>query len=134
GGLADQPHHHARTLAVVNGSRFALRAGIARLKRGVRHFDLLGGLVSVGPVAAVPRVPLGCWTWLRQRCRLRIVPGLGGHRSEAVVGVACRTALQGIFSCGSIARRQCRTRRLRNALRWTSSDYHRRLLGLRAEE
>ena len=127
GSLADQPHHHAWTVRLVNGSRFALRAGIARLKRGVRDFDLLGGRVSVGPVAAVPRVSLGCWTWLRQRRSLRIVPGLG-------TGVACRTSLQGIFSCGSIARGQCRLRRVLNALRRTLSDDHRRLLGLRAEE
>ncbi len=43
-GLADQPHHHTRTLAVVNGSRFALRARIARLEaRSEADFDLLGG-------------------------------------------------------------------------------------------
>ena len=92
-GLADQPHHHTRTLAGVNGSRFALRAPDRPAQaRSEGHFDLLGGRVSIGPIADVTRVPLGCWTWLRRaprrsrgRRRLRIVPGLG-------TAVGCRTA------------------------------------------
>src|SRR5271156_6195919 len=36
GGLADQPHHHARATRLVNRARLALWARIARRKRWVR--------------------------------------------------------------------------------------------------
>ena len=52
--LAFQPHQYPRAVCLVDRALFALWAGIARLERLVRHLDLLGARVSVGPVATVP--------------------------------------------------------------------------------
>ncbi len=139
GGSADQPHQpHPMTLAVVKRFPFRTSSTDRPAEARSEHFDLpRRPCKHVRPIAAVTlgAPKLGCWTWLRPGTAAKpwssplagIVPGSG-------LPSVAEPRLQGIFSCGSIAPRQCRTRRLLNTLRWMLSDYHRRLLGLRVEE
>jgi len=101
GRLANQPHHNARTARVVDRACLALRARIARGERRVRHLDLFGAHVVIGPVAAVAsgwhlgialgldgnaRCQCGCGITFRVRRRARLETRRYGNRRLILVG------------------------------------------------
>jgi len=52
--LAGNPHQHPGPSHLVDRALLAIRAGIARSQRRVGHLNLLGPVVGIGAIAAVP--------------------------------------------------------------------------------
>ena len=106
GRLASDPYQHPRTGHFVDRPLRAVRTGVARLERLVRHLDLLGTVIRIGTVAAMALA--GC---RRVVLRGRFRAGFPGR------------VRRGVFV---IQRPSFRVRR--------GAGHRRRLLGARAEE